>query len=378
MKKVLIIDDSALMRRVMSDIISSEPDVYAVDTAENGKIAVEYLGERKRYDLILLDMNMPKMDGVSFLKYLNENHYNIPTLLVSSIASKSTKETMVALELGAYDFVKKPEGAALSSGEFKEQLLEKVRCAFNLRNVHIPTTVHHVTQALDKISAKKTLKPAPREAADAPAKTFHREHPVSAKNRNGNLIAIASSTGGPKSLQSVIPKFPKDISCPIVVVQHMPAGFTASLAERLDEMSQCRVVEAQDGDVLENGVVYIAKGGYQLNVREMDRKEHCIVLKKDMPRNGLRPCADIFFESLAESGFKKIFCAVLTGMGSDGTKGLIQLKTLKEVYTVGQSENSCVVYGMPRAAAKANVVDKVADLQDVADLLIAALQQNGG
>lgn len=353
MKKILIIDDSALMRRVMSDIINSEPGVYAADTAENGKIAVELLEGQKRYDLILLDINMPKMNGIRFLEFLNEAGYTIPTLVVSSIASKSTEETIRALELGAYDFVKKPEGMfGVSGGDFKEQLLMKVKCAFQVKNVSYPKP---------QKEAKK-MEPVPG--------TDRSGRPGRSRAGKGTIIFIASSTGGPKALQSVIPKFPKNIGCPIVVVQHMPAGFTGSLAERLNEMSQCRVVEASDGAILENGVIYVAKGGYQLSVARTGISEHTLAVRKDPARNGLRPCADIFLESLLDSGYEKVFCAVLTGMGSDGTKGLIQLKKMKDVYTVGQSESTCVVYGMPRAAAKEGVVDDVADLEDVAGLLM--------
>lgn len=363
MKKILIIDDSALMRRVMSDIINSEPEMCVTDTAENGKIAVELLEKHRNYDCILLDINMPKMDGVSFLKYLSENRYTIPTLVVSSIASRSAKETMLALELGAYDFVRKPEGLrGISSGEFRDQLLLKIKCAFKIKKIQYP----------EKAAAGKT--DSGKESGQAAPVSY----PHTKNAGKGSILFIASSTGGPKALQSVIPKFPADIGCPIVVVQHMPAGFTGSLAERLDEMSQCRVVEAEDGAVLENGVVYVAKGGYQLSIGMTGRNEHRLAVRKDEARNGLRPCADIFLESLLDSGYKKIFCAVLTGMGSDGTEGLKQLKRLKDVYTVGQNEESCVVYGMPRAAAKAGLVDEVADLQEVAGLLIAALQQNGG
>lgn len=363
MKKILIIDDSALMRRVMSDIINAEPDICVADTAENGKIAVDLLAGQKTYDLILLDINMPKMDGIGFLKFLNENHHGIPVLMVSSIASRSTKETMRALELGAYDFVKKPEGIrGLSSGEFREQLLEKVRCAFKIRHIAPTKGFQRETEMPKRVRIVGAGNP-----------------PVSsAGRRKKSLLFIASSTGGPKALQSVVPQIPADIGCPVVVVQHMPSGFTHSLAERLNEMSPCKVVEAQDGDVLENGVVYVAKGGYQLMASPVSRNEHQLLVRKDEPRGGLRPCADIFLESLLDCRYEKIFCAVLTGMGSDGTKGLLQLKKLKEVYTVGQSEESCVVYGMPRAAAKAEIVDQVADLQDVAGLLIAAWQQNGG
>lgn len=359
MKKILIIDDSALMRRVMSDIITSEPGMTVADTADNGSTAVKYLESGKRYDCILLDINMPKMDGIGFLTYINEKRITMPVLVVSSIASQSTKETMRALELGAYDFVKKPEGAA--SIEFKEQLLQKVKCGFGLRPISYQEPVSR-------------RQPEPRVS-----------RPVSRSQRfqgtvggRGTIIFIASSTGGPKALQSVVPRFPKDIGCPIVVVQHMPEGFTNSLAERLNEMSQCRVKESMDGETLQNGVIYVAKGGYQLRAEQKNLNEHSLAVRKEEPRGGLRPCADIFLESLLDSGYQKIYCGILTGMGSDGTKGLIQLKQLKKVYTVGQSEESCVVYGMPRAAVKAGVVDEVADLQKVADLLIAAMQQNGG
>ncbi len=363
MKKILIIDDSALMRRTLSDIINTEPDLCVADTAENGKTAVDLLAEEKVYDLILLDISMPEMDGLDFLKYMSENHYMIPTLIVSSMASRSAKETMRALELGAYDFVKKPERLrGISVEGFKERLLEKIRCAFN---------IHHVKMS---IAARKKADDSGRvRTAELPKRPA-----VFSKRGKKSLLFIASSTGGPKALQSVVPHIPGDIGCPVVIVQHMPSGFTRSLAERLDEMSPCKVVEAQDGDILQNGVVYVAKGGHQLLASLNSQNEHQLLVRRDEPRNGLRPCADIFLESLLDCGYEKIFCAVLTGMGSDGTKGLLQLKKVKDVYTVGQNEESCVVYGMPRAAVKAEVVDQVADLQDIAELLIAAWQQNGG
>lgn len=359
MKKILIIDDSALMRRVMSDIITSEPGMTVADTADNGSTAVRYLDSGKRYDCILLDINMPKMDGIGFLTYINEKRITIPVLVVSSIASQSTKETMQALELGAYDFVKKPDG--VTSPEFKDQLLQKVKCAFGLKPVVYQEPV------IRRQQEPHVSRLTPRS-----------QRWQGTSGGRGTIIFIASSTGGPKALQSVVPRFPKNIGCPIVVVQHMPEGFTNSLAERLNEMSQCQVKEAADGEKLQNGVVYVAKGGYQLRAEPKNLNEHILAVRKEEPRGGLRPCADIFLESLLDSSYQRIFCGILTGMGSDGTKGLIQLKQRKKVYTVGQSEESCVVYGMPRAAVRAGVVDEVADLQKVADLLIAAMQQNGG
>ncbi len=352
MKKILIIDDSALMRRVMSDIIQAESDFCVADTAENGFVAAQYIVENRQYDCILLDINMPKMDGITFLQFLKEKGCMTPTLVVSSIASKSAKETIRALELGAYDFVKKPGQVTDCKDDFGAQLMQKIRCAFEINN--------------SVVCEEKREKTKPIVKEVRPSKVSGRTQ------EKGDIIFIASSTGGPKALQSVVPKFTPDVGCPIVVVQHMPAGFTKSLADRLNEMSPCEVVEAEDGMVLKNGVVYIAKGGFQLSISMNKKGEHCLSVRKDAPRNGLRPCADIFLESLLDSGYRNILCAVLTGMGSDGTKGLVQLKKMKKVYTVSQSESTCVVYGMPRAAEKEGVVDMVADLQDIAHHLIYA------
>ncbi len=354
MKKILVIDDSALMRRLISDIINSEPDVCIADTAENGCVAASYIKEKRQYDCILLDINMPKMDGISFLQFMKKEGCRIPTVMVSSIASRSAKETILALELGACDFVKKPERFTKDvGGDFASQLMQKVRCAFEV-NASVE-------------GEAETVVSRQREA-----QKLKKTEAVATKHRleKGDLIFIASSTGGPKALQSVIPKIPTDIGCPVVVVQHMPEGFTKSLAERLDDMSQCTVKEAQDDMLLEDGVVYIAKGGFQLYIKASGNRQHRLVVRKDEPRNGLRPCADIFLESLAETSYRNIICGVLTGMGSDGTKGLVHLKEVKNVYTVSQSESTCVVYGMPRSVEKEGVTDVVADIQDVASYLI--------
>lgn len=348
MKKILLIDDSALMRNMMSDIIEKESGVCVADTAENGYVAIQLLKEGNRYDLILLDINMPKLNGVGFLEYLNRSEYKIPVLIVSSISSQSTAETLRALELGAYDFVKKP-GGPNGRVEFKNQLCEKIQCAFRL---------NHLLHGSQK-QKMQTRSVGNKERSN-----------ILSGDARDKLIFIASSTGGPKALQSVIPLIPENIGCPVVVVQHMPEGFTGSLADRLDEMSPCKVVEAADGAVLERDIVYVAKGGNQLRVETVGGKGHRLAVSKEPARNGLRPCADIFLESLMNSGYKRIICAVLTGMGSDATKGLLQLKQVKDVYTVGQSKETCVVYGMPRSVAQAGVVDVVADLTDVADLLV--------
>lgn len=349
-KKVLVIDDSALMRRVISDIINSDALLQVEDTASNGQDALDILLQGKRYDIILVDINMPKMDGVQFLKELNKYRISIPVLVVSSIASESANETMEALALGAFDFVKKPNGSiGQDTSDFKKQLLLRVYLACGL---------HEDVHEEKGILAHSVLP---------------KKHSIGRKSVDRRLVVIASSTGGPRALQSVIPYFPADFPYPIVVVQHMPSGFTTSLAQRLDGMSPLHVKEAQDGEAIQNGYVYIAQGGKQCEILEQGNGNY-ILSEKDKPaRAGLKPCADIFLESLAETSLDHFVCGILTGMGSDGCKGIQLLKQYKEMKVVAQNEETCVVYGMPRAVAVAGVVNEVVPLEEVANTMIKQL-----
>ena len=270
-KKILLVDDSALMRRVMSDIINTDSEMCVTDTAENGVAAAELLKQGKEYELILLDINMPRMDGLGFLKYLNEKEIHIPVLVVSSLASKSTEETIQALELGAYDFVKKPSRTLGKEEDFPKQLLAKAKCAFTIQQ------------------AKPVKKKEKKKVADSrPVKKQTDGGKTTKRVQTCEFAVIASSTGGPKALQSVVPKLPKTFPCPLVIVQHMPTGFTVSLAKRLDEMSACKVLEAEDGMEVETGKVYVAKGGYQLRVEKDNREKMVFSVKKEPIRNGLR------------------------------------------------------------------------------------------
>lgn len=350
MKKILIIDDSALMRRVMSDIINSDSEMCVTDTAENGIAAIRLLERGKDYQLILLDINMPQMDGIGFLNYLNEKRIHIPVLLVSSIASRSTEETIRALELGAYDFVKKPECGFTTKEDFVEQILSKAKCAFKI----YPEERNEV---LNGREVPKILPKTPK------LHIKNMETPC-------ELAVIASSTGGPQALQSILPKFPSNLKCPVVIVQHMPAGFTASLAKRLNEMSSCPVKETEDGMKVEAGSVYVAKGGFQLRIEKNAKGEMVFSEKKEPTCNGLRPCADVLLKSLIEMPYQRILCTILTGMGNDATHGLEQLKEKKEIYTIGQSERTCVVYGMPCAMEKAGLSDVMLDLEQIAEEML--------
>lgn len=354
-KKVLIIDDSALMRRVLSDIINEDDNLQVEATANNGVEAMKLLHMKREFDMILVDINMPKMDGVEFLKEMNRNHIRIPVLVVSSIADKSANETMEALEQGAFDFVKKPKGPIGQGYDaFRRRVLLRVYMACR---IPVPVPVQEVEHEKSPSGGIAVSHSKDRQ-------------PPSATKR---LLVIASSTGGPKALQSVIPCFPADFPYPIVVVQHMPAGFTQSLAGRLDEMSPLTVKEAQDGDVLRRGVVYIAKGGKQCELVEKPAGIFSLSENDKPARGGLRPCADIFMESLVNSSLNHFVCGVLTGMGSDGCKGIQYVKKYKDMRVVAQNEETCVVYGMPRAVARAGIVNEVVPLEDVADAMIKQL-----
>lgn len=351
-KKVLVIDDSALMRRVLSDIINGDDKLIVEATASNGLEALNLLLQGKQFDIILVDINMPKMDGVQFLKEMNKRQIHIPVLIVSSIASQSANETIEALEQGAFDFVKKPRRSiGQDYQEFQRAVLLRVYVACGL------------SASMRNVEQEKPIRNT------GVSNVVRRQRSSTAKR----LVMIASSTGGPKALQSVIPNFPANFPYPIVVVQHMPAGFTQSLANRLDEMSPLTVKEAQDGDVLQKGTVYIAQGGKQCELVEKSSGIFALSENDKPARGGLRPCADIFLESLVGSSLDHFVCGVLTGMGNDGCKGIQYVKQYKDMKVVAQNEETCVVYGMPRAVAQAGVVNEVVPLEEVADAMIKQL-----
>ena len=349
MKKILIVDDSALMRRVMCDIINSDNRFRVVDMAANGIEAFDLLS-RKQYDAVVLDVNMPKMNGLELLEELQKYKISAKVMMASTDTKEGAKTTLDALELGAVDFVHKPDSAmGCRVGQFKEHFLETL---FTVSESELVFSVKKDTTADTK---KENIIP----------------RTVLRKTSGGKIVAIASSTGGPKALQSVIPKLPKKLNAPVLLVQHMPAGFTASLAERLDSLSEVTVKEAADGDVLENGHVYIAKGGMHMNVAVGTSGEYVIRYSDEPTREGVKPCANYMYESLIESKYKEVVCVVMTGMGADGTQGISNLKAAgMKTNVITQNQETCVVYGMPKSAVKAGLSDMEAPLEQLAQEII--------
>ena len=306
MKKVLVVDDSALMRRVLSDIINKDEEFHTEHSARDGLEALKLM-EQNDFDAIVLDIIMPRMNGIDFLKEVNERGYTAKIIIVSTIARKGAGETIEALELGAFDFVTKPGNLReAKSGEFAAKVLSRLYLAMGMEwNNILSGEIEAPEQVLRRM--RRSDVEVIQEHSERLETTEYKPEkrlPYSSVvnvNASGKLVALACSTGGPKALQQVIPKLPENLDAAVVLVQHMPVGFTASLSARLDEMSEIRVREAQDGEVLQKGTVYIAKGGSQMRVIEKNRHEFVLSVREEGARNGLKPCADILYESLRES-----------------------------------------------------------------------------
>lgn len=349
MKKILIIDDSALMRRIFCDIISSDDRFIVKDTAANGIEGLKLLSENE-YDLILLDLMMPQMDGITFLKELARIQCSTKVVIISTVAGEGTKITIEALSLGAADFIKKPQSIIELQSEKFQKLFFQV-----------------ITSVFDEDMSVSIVKKSP--ISGGLHRMTRRNHSEVANADMKKIVAIASSTGGPKALMEVIPLLPANLDAPVLVVQHMPKGFTESLANRLNSVSHLHVCEACDGDVVKKGTVYIAKGGLHMEVKSVAGTDR-IFLFDAGTREGVKPCANYMYESIAKTNYQHAACVILTGMGADGTEGISNLKKDKTVYVISQSKETCAVYGMPRCVDAEGLTDESVPLNKVAEAII--------
>ncbi len=387
-KKILIVDDSALMRRVLCDIINSddrfEVSEYAVDGADGFKKICS-----KQYDAVVLDVYMPKMTGLELLKEMQKSKVYANVLMASTTTGEGAKETLMALELGAVDFIKKPENVAdARHEEFRKRFLDLLDIVTKAKSGYMAKAGQHSANAgttgstfVSRYDVNFHLKPGMIKdsvtqragsvsgQASTPGKSEAPKEVQAVRVPGRKIVAIASSTGGPKALQEVIPRLPENLNAPIMLVQHMPKGFTQSLASRLNELSRVSVTEAKEGETLEKGHVYIAPGGVHLKAGRNagTLKVH---LSDEPSREGVKPCANYMYESLIGTGFDEVVCVVLTGMGADGTAGIVELKKKQKVRVIAQNEESCTVYGMPRSIVDGGLADEVVPLSEVADQII--------
>ena len=410
MYRVLIADDSAFMRKVLTDLFNKQPDFEVAGTAINGKEAINKVMEFSP-DLVTMDVNMPVMDGLNALAVIMEQKPT-PVVMLSSLTQQGTEATVRALSLGAIDFISKAGGSISKLDTIEDELLEKCRNAVRAKVHKIP----YVPQKKLESSTPLSTSPAPpvmkrvelpvRQglklgglAQTAPSKNsgnvFAAKRPnvilqargkpqpaaaskvtpvvmTSMGNGSQKLVVIGTSTGGPQALQQVITRLPGNLPCGVVVVQHMPAGFTKALADRLDTISQVSVKEAEDGDIIQPGHVYIAPGSYHLRVRE-DGSIRKIVLGQDPPVGNHRPAVNVMYDSVASIG-KNLVAVIMTGMGCDGCEGMKKIKAAGG-YSIAQDEPTCVVYGMPKAVVDAGLADEIKPVQNIAQAIVEAVKR---
>ena len=354
---VLIVDDSGFFRRRLSEMIDSCPGLKVAGTASNGQEAVE-LAAKLNPDVITMDYEMPVMDGITAVRLIMQNNPT-PILMFSSLTYEGARVTLDSLEAGAVDFLPKNfEEISKNSAVLKQKLAERIKqvagASRSQNNRVNPTRSHSTATPRGTTKSEPLTSAATLSASKTPRKSY-------------SLVAIGTSTGGPVALQKVLTKLPATFATPIVVIQHMPATFTAAFAERLNSLCSITVKEAVDGDRLQPGVALLAPGGKQLMIAKGGRVK---VLPGD-ERLNYKPCVDITFGSAANIYADKVLAVILTGMGADGCEGARLLKA-KGATVWSQDESTSVIYGMPMAVAKANLTDEVLAIEQVGVRLIEA------
>lgn len=365
--RVLIADDSILFRRVLTDVLTSLPDVEVVGSAANGKIALKKLHELKP-DLLTLDMEMPELDGLGVLDALAQQPEKVAVIVVSALTRQGGRLTMQALNKGAFDFLTKPEG--ISAEESREQIRKALEP--RLKALSSRLDIREILQR-QSLKSKVSAPPVSAVISSPPVNTVSERMQRLSGNSKPEMVLIGVSTGGPAALGQLLPALPADLGVPILVVQHMPAMFTRSLAESLDSRCALQIQEAVDGAVVLKNHVYIAPGGKQMKLIAGSNGERLVKITDDPPENNCRPAVDYLFRSVANTFSGQAMAVILTGMGSDGTKGLRLLRRHK-CFTIAQDEDSCVVYGMPKSAVAADAVDVSLPLDQIAGRIIATLR----
>ncbi len=338
--RLMVVDDSAFMRKIVSDAASKVTGVTVVGTARNGLDAIENI-ERYRPNIITMDVEMPKMNGIEALKIIKRDYPEIEVIMLSSHSKEGSLVTMEALELGALDFIEKSSDRG---------------------------DLSFLTSQLESKLLMAEVLTKPREVKEKVKETvLHSRESVSAGGfdyKKVKAVVLGASTGGPKVLFQIVRKMPKELNLPVFIVQHMPKGFTKSFAERMDGDSALHVVEAEDGMSVENNTVYVAPGDFHMVVESGKIRLH------QKPKlHGVRPAADFLMESVARSYGGHVLAVILTGMGKDGAAGLMSIKEAGG-YVLAQNRETCVVYGMPGYAVSSGVVDEVLSPEDISERIV--------
>ncbi len=343
---VLIVDDSVVFRKILSQVVQEINPNGIIQTAEDGEAAImEVL--KQDYDVILLDIVMPKLSGIDVIKYIKKERPKVEIILTSGIVANDAQIALEGLRLGAMDFILKPsKGTPEKNKEALKNILENLFLQISNKNSLLKNI--EITKAYCE-PLLNNLKPKVNRTVPKIIDT----------------VVIASSTGGPVALERIVADIESNFNKPIFIVQHMPVEFTKIMANSLDKKCALKVVEVKDGDVVQGGYIYIAQGGSHMTV-EKNNDKLVIKINKSPHVNGVRPAADVLFESIAQAyENKNILSVILTGMGSDGKNGVKILKNRTTCYCITQSEKSCVVYGMPKSVYESGLSDEVVDLDDI-------------
>ncbi len=345
--RVLVVDDSAFMRFTISKYFNESPFLQVIGTARDGQEALELI-PKLNPDVVTLDVEMPRLDGLSTLREIM-THYPRPVVMLSSLTNEGAIETIQALTLGAVDFIAKPELKA-NMGSILQEVVSKI-----------------IRASKAKVTALSRRMPVePKVMANRDGK----KKQIRPMMNNDRLVIIGSSTGGPRALNTVIPMLPADLPAAVMVIQHMPAGFTRSLAERLDGSSQLMVKEAEPGDTLMVGRILLAPGGFHM----VFDKEGRVTLNQNAPVHGVRPSVDVTMLSVVPQFGKRTVGAVLTGMGNDGASGASLIHGLGG-WVIAESEDTSIVWGMPRSVVEAGAANEVLPLEKVADGIVQAVRR---
>jgi two-component system chemotaxis response regulator CheB len=361
--RVLVVDDTVVFRRIVSDALAGLPGVEVLGTASNGKLALARMSALQP-DLVTLDIEMPEMNGIEVLEAMGPAGLKAGVIVLSSLTERGGEMTVRALELGAFDFITKPDrgSPAENLAHLRACLQPMIRAFERRRDIRMmlhPESAHSPRSGVPSVRLSST--------APTPVMAVRRRpgHP---------LVLIGVSTGGPAALASLLPALPGDLNAPVLIVQHMPALFTKPLAESLDRKSAIRVKEAKDGAIAEANCAYLAPGGAQMKVFAGPHGETMLRITDDPPENGCKPAVDYLFRSVALQFPGRAVAAILTGMGSDGTAGLRLLKR-GGCSSIAQDEASCVVFGMPKEAIAAGLVDTVAPIDRIAAAIVRSVRE---
>jgi two-component system, chemotaxis family, protein-glutamate methylesterase/glutaminase len=345
--RVIVVDDSAFMRKMIADILESDNRIQVIATARDGADGLKKIKQLSP-DVVTLDVEMPVMDGITSLSKIMEEH-PLPVVMLSSRTKIGTMNTLQAITNGAVDFITKPSGSiSLDIENITQEIISKVVAASQ-----VDVSERTVTERAPNVLAPKQL-------------------------HTKTMVFIGASTGGPRALQRLILDLPDDFSSPILIVQHMPAGFTKSLAERLNNLSELHIKEATHGEIIKDKTVYIAPGNYHMKIRKVGTS-HAIELSQEMERSGHRPAVDVMLESAAKLSKINKIAVILTGMGSDGSKGIECLKNQDpNTIVLAESEESAIINGMPKAAIKTNTVNYIVHLHQMGEMIGALTKPSGG